>query len=63
MALNLVDVYQYHPPPKMSLQNSTHNLNFEVYFNFSYIVTCIFLTQIYFIRSSVCWNFFLNILV
>jgi hypothetical protein len=31
LVLNLVDVYQYHSPPKKSLQNSTHNLNFEVY--------------------------------
>jgi hypothetical protein len=31
MVLNLVNVHQYHSPPKKSLQNSTHNLNFEIY--------------------------------
>jgi hypothetical protein len=34
MVLNLVDVYQYHSPPKKSLQNSIDNLNFEVYLEF-----------------------------
>jgi hypothetical protein len=32
--LNLVNVHQYHSSPKNSLQNSTHNLNFEVYLQF-----------------------------
>jgi hypothetical protein len=34
MVFNLVDVHQYHSPPKKSLQNSTHNLSFEVYLQF-----------------------------
>jgi len=29
--LNIVYVHQYHSSPKNSLQNSTHNLSFEVY--------------------------------
>jgi hypothetical protein len=32
MILDLVDVYQYHSSQTNSLQNSTHNLSFEVYF-------------------------------
>jgi hypothetical protein len=31
MVLNVVDVHQYHSPPKKLLQNSIHNLSFEVY--------------------------------
>jgi hypothetical protein len=31
MVLNLVAIHQYHSLSKYSLQNFTHNLNFEVY--------------------------------
>jgi hypothetical protein len=34
MVLNLVYVHQYHLPSENSLQNSTHNLSFEVYLQF-----------------------------
>jgi hypothetical protein len=40
-------------PPKNSLQNSTHNLNFEIYLQI--FILCdmyFFLTQMYFICSS-----------
>jgi hypothetical protein len=32
--LDLVDVYHYHSPQKNSLQNSTHNFNFDIYLQF-----------------------------
>ncbi len=37
------NVYQYHSPQKHSLQNSTHNLNFEIYFQF-FIVCDVFIS-------------------
>jgi hypothetical protein len=39
MVLDLVDVYQYYSSQKKLLQNSTHNLSFEVCLQFSYFVT------------------------
>jgi hypothetical protein len=34
MVLDLIHVYQYHTPLKISPKNSTHNLNFEIYMQF-----------------------------
>jgi hypothetical protein len=64
--LNLVNVHQYHSPPKNSLQNSTHNLSFEVYLqNFIFCDMYFFDTNILhtFKFVNVCWIFFLNKLV
>jgi len=64
--LNLINVRQYHSPPKDSLQNSTHNLSFEIY------LQIFILCDMYFFNTNilhmfkfvnVCWSFFLNKLV
>ncbi len=61
--LTLVDVHPYHSPTKSSLQNSTHNLSFEIYLQF--FVLC----DMYFSNTNilhmfkfvnVSWNFFQN---
>jgi hypothetical protein len=49
--LDLVYVYHYHSPQKKSLQNSTHNFNFEIYLQFFILHDVFFSTQIYFICS------------
>ncbi len=60
MVLNLVDVHQYQSPPKKSLQNSTHNLNFEVYLQFFILYDMVFFkTNIFhmFKFVNLCWSF------
>ncbi len=64
--LHLVNVHQYHSPPKTSLQNSTHNLSFEVYLQFFILCDMYFFdTNIpyTFKFANVCSSFFLNKLV
>jgi hypothetical protein len=61
MVLNLVGIHQYHSPPKNSLQNSTNNLNFEVYLQF--FILCdvnFFNTNIFYMFKfvNVYWSFF-----
>jgi len=54
MVLDLIHVYQYHRPLKSSPKNSTYDPSFEIYIYafFSNSMTCIILSQIYFIYSS-----------
>jgi hypothetical protein len=63
MVLNLVDVHQYHSPPNNSLQNSTHNIYFEIYLQFFiFYDVYLFDTNIFhmFKFVNVCQSFFLN---
>jgi len=66
MVLNLVDVHQYCSPPRNSLQNSTHNLSFEVY------LQIFILYDMYFFNTNILhmfkfvnvfWSFFLYKLI
>ncbi len=61
MVLNLVDVHRYHLPTKNSLQNSTHNLSFEIYLQcFVFCDVDFFNTNLLhmFKFENVCWSFF-----
>jgi hypothetical protein len=51
MVLNLVDINQYHSPPKKSLQNFTYNLNFELYLQF--FILC----DVYFFDTNIFYMF------
>jgi hypothetical protein len=60
MTLNLVDVHQYHSPPKNSLQKSTHNLNFEIYLQFFILCDAYFfdINILHMFKFlNVCWSF------
>jgi hypothetical protein len=65
MVLDLVHVYQYYSPQKNSLQNSTHNLSFEVYLQIFILYDVKFDTNILHIFKfiNVCGIFFKNKLV
>jgi hypothetical protein len=66
MAIDLIDVYQYHQPQNISPKNSAHNFSFEVCMQFF-----IFYDEYYFITNifhmlkftNVCWSFFLKLIV
>jgi hypothetical protein len=63
MVINLVDVHQYRSPTKTLLQNSTHNLSFEVYLQFFILYDLYFFyTNIFHMVKfvNICWIFFLN---
>jgi hypothetical protein len=53
MVLTLVDVHQDHSPQRHSLQNSTHNLSFEVYLQIS-ILCDAFIQHKYILYVQVC---------
>jgi hypothetical protein len=56
MVLNLVDVCQYHSPPKNSLQKSTHTFSYEVY------LQIFILCDMYFFNTNIFHMFkFVNV--
>jgi hypothetical protein len=57
MVLGLIDIYQCHSPQKHSVQNSIHNLNFEIHLQFYILCDVFIFTQFIF------HMFFLNKLV
>jgi hypothetical protein len=47
MVLDLIDIYQCHSPQKHSVQNSIHNLNFEIYLQFYILCDVFYFDTIY----------------